>query len=371
MTRFALVFALATLAPAAPAVAAVAERFDTSHGAVEVTAEVTGLDRPWSFAFLPDGALLITERPGAMRIWDGTLSDAIDGLPELMARGQGGLLDVALARDFADSGEIYFSYSSYADGGAQTRVARARLDRDALALRDVTVIFRQEPAQQTGHHFGSRIVVAPDGSLFVTVGDRGQREEAQNTDAHQGGVMRILRDGAPHPDNPFINGGGRAEIFSYGHRNPQGAVWAHDNIWTVEHGAAGGDEVNQPVAGRNYGWPTISYGQHYSGGKIGVGERAPGMEQPEYYWDPSIAPSGMAVVSGPLFPDWEGDLLVGALKYQRLSRLEMRNGEIVNEEKLFPREFGRIRDVRVGPAGAIWFATDAADGVIYRMAPAD
>ncbi|MGB0410918.1 MAG: PQQ-dependent sugar dehydrogenase [Pikeienuella sp.] len=348
---------------------ATADRYDTSHGPVEISAQVTGLSKPWAFVFLPDGALLITERSGALRIWDGTLSTPIAGLPPLFPFGQGGLLDVALANDYTTSGEIYFSYAARTRDAAQTRVARARLDRQAMTLRDVTVIFAQEPPQQTGHHFGSRVVVGPDGSIYVTVGDRGEREQAQNTNAHQGSVIRILRDGTPHPANPFIAGGGRPEIFSYGHRNPQGATWAHGALWTVEHGAAGGDEINEPKAGLNYGWPTISYGQHYSGAKIGVGTAAEGMEQPSYYWDPSIAPSGLTVVSGPLFPEWKGDLLVGALKSQRLSRLQIKDGKVVAEEKLFPREFGRIRDVRIGPKGAIWFATDSVNGSIYRMAP--
>lgn len=357
-------------AQCAPHGVAGAETFETSHGAVKISAEVTGLNRPWGFVFLPDGALLITERPGALRIWDGTLSAPISGLPPLYSSGQGGLLDVALAQNFAASGEIYFSYAARTGNAAQTRVARARLDRAALALRDVEVIFAQQPAQQTGHHFGSRIVVARDGSLFVTVGDRGERDQAQNTQAHQGGVVRITREGTPHPDNPFLTGGGLPEIYSYGHRNPQGAVWANGALWTVEHGARGGDEINRPEAGKNYGWPVISFGQHYSGANIGVGTSAPGMEQPIYYWDPSIAPSGLAVVSGPLFPDWEGDLLVGALKKEQLSRLTVEDGAIVDEERLFRREFGRIRDVRVGPQGAIWFATDATNGAIYRMVPA-
>ena len=295
----------AVLWAGAVAQAATAETFETSVGPIEVSAEVSGLNRPWSFAFLPDGAILLTEKPGTLRLWDGALSQPISGVPEILARGQGGLLDIALSADFEQSGEIYLSYSAAVPGGAQTRVARAVFDRSARALRDVTVIFRQEPAQNTLRHFGSRIVVAPDGSLFITVGDRAQRDQAQNTESHQGSVIRIMRSGAPHPQNPFLDGGGRPELFSYGHRNPQGAAWAHGTLWTVEHGPAGGDEINRPVAGRNYGWPRISYGVHYSGARIGVGTRAEGMEQPAHFWDPSIAPSGMAVVTGAVFPEWE------------------------------------------------------------------
>jgi glucose/arabinose dehydrogenase len=246
--------------------------------------------------------------------------------------------------------------------------------RDAdLRLEDAEVIFRQEPPQSTGHHFGSRIVIAEDGSLFITIGDRGEAEYAQDLTRHQGSIVRILPDGRPHPENPFIGNqrGWREEIFSYGHRNPQGAARGPDGtLWTVEHGARGGDEINRPQIGRNYGWPVISFGRQYSGGKIGVGTAATGMEQPLYYWDPSIAPSGLTVYDGDLFPDWRGDLIAGALKFQLLSRLDVDNGRIVGEEQLLQEEFGRIRDVRTGPDGAIWFTVDDDPSGIWRMAPA-
>lgn len=353
----------------APALA-FAAGFDSSAGRLKVEPVVTGLEHPWAFEFLPDGAIIVTERPGRLRVFrDGRLSEPLKGLPEIRAERQGGLLDVALARNFEASGELYLSFSAPAGFfDSQTRVARARLGDGRL--EDVEVIFRQEPTQSASHHYGSRIVVAEDGSLFVTIGDRGARPEAQNPASHQGSIVRILRDGAPHPDNPFVGNtrGWKPELYSIGHRNPQGADMSSDGVlWTVEHGARGGDEINRPERGRNYGWPTISYGRHYSGAKIGVGTEAPGMEQPVHYWDPSIAPSGLAVYEGEMFPDWRGDLLVGALKHRLLSRLDVEGGEIVGEEQLFAGEFGRIREVRVAPDGAIWFAVDSRNGALYRV----
>ncbi len=347
-----------------------AETFETSAGQVKVEKIVGGLENPWAFAFLPDGDLLITERPGRLRLFsDGALSEPIAGLPDIRASGQGGLLDVALSADFATSGEIYLSYAA-PDGfrSAQTQVSRARLAGDRL--EDVTIVFTQEPSQSTTRHFGSRIVVAKDGSLFITVGDRGERSYAQDLTRHQGSVIHVTRDGDPHPGNPFLNSGRgwRPEIHSYGHRNPQGAAMDSAGVlWTLSHGAQGGDELNRIEAGKNYGWPAISYGEHYGGGQIGAGPSAPGMEQPVYYWDPSIAPSGLAIYEGDMFPEWRGDIFAGALKFQLISRLDMEGGRVVGEERLFSREFGRIRDVRVAPDGAIWFATDSGDGAIYRV----
>ena len=346
------------------------QTFETSAGPVKVERVVSGLENPWAFAFLPSGDLIITERPGRLRLFsEGRLSGPTEGLPDIRASGQGGLLDVAIAPDFGTSGKIYLSYASPVGfRSAQTRVSSARLD--GLMLKDVTTVFTQEPAQSTSRHFGSRIVVADDASLFITVGDRGERPEAQNPATHQGSVIRVTADGAPHPDNPFVDGarGWRPEIFSYGHRNPQGAAIGDDGVlWTLSHGAKGGDEVNRVEAGKNYGWPAISYGRHYNGGRIGAGPRAPGMEQPVHFWDPSIAPSGLAIYEGDMFPEWRGDLFAGALKYQLISRLDMEGGRVVSEERLFKREFGRIRDVRVATDGAIWFATDSGDGGIYRI----
>ncbi|QIE54894.1 PQQ-dependent sugar dehydrogenase [Pikeienuella piscinae] len=370
----------ALIALALLATPASAQVFETSAGPVRVEPMVEGLDHPWSFAFLPDfettGAMLITERPGALRLYqDGALSNPLDGAPGVAARGQGGLLDVALARDFAKSGEIYLSYAA-SDGlfSARTEVARARLVRDrAPRLEALKVIFRQQPSKSTTRHFGSRIVVAPDGSLFVTFGERGEGAAAQDLGTHQGKVVRITRDGAPWPGNPFFGrDGALPEIWSYGHRNPQGAALdAAGALWVVEHGARGGDEINRPDPGANYGWPEISYGRHYSGEKIGRGTAAAGMEQPAYYWDPSIAPSGLAIYQGDLFPAWRGDFLVGALKFRLLSRLGMEGGRLREEERLFAGAFGRIRDVREAPDGAIWFATDEDPGAIWRMTPAE
>lgn len=368
--------ALAFLLLAAPAGA---EIFDSSAGSVQVDPVVEELDHPWSFAFLPDfaetGAMLIAEKPGALRLFaNGRLSPPLDGAPEVADSGQGGLLDVALARDFESSGEIYLTFAAADGGGLATHVARARLARDpSPRLEETTVIFRQTPAGSTSRHFGSRVIPMEDGSLFVTFGDRGDRDEAQNLGNHIGTVIRITRDGAPHEGNPFIGQPGAApEIWSYGHRNAQGAALGPDGaLHTSEHGAQGGDEVNRVERGKNYGWPVISYGRHYSGAKIGVGTEREGMEQPLHYWDPSIAPSGLAIYQGDLFPEWKGDFFIGALKFRLLSRLDVENGRIVGEERLFEGAFGRIRDVREGPDGAIWFATDRSPGAVWRISRAN
>lgn len=344
---------------------------------LEVETVVEGLVHPWGMAFLPDGAMLVTERPGRLRlVVDGKLvRQPVAGVPTVAARGQGGLLDVAVDPDFGNNGLIYLSYAEAGPGGAGTAVARARLVRQGNSshLEDLAVIFRQLPKLDGGRHFGSRLVFAPDRTLFVTLGERGRRERAQNLSMHMGKVVRIGRDGAIPPDNPFVGRAGvRPEIWSYGHRNPQGATLdpSTGRLWTVEHGAAGGDEINRPEAGRNYGWPIISYGRHYSGAKIGIGTEKAGMEQPLYYWDPSIAPSGLAFSSGKLFARWTGDLFVGALAGQMLVRLDFENGRIVGEERLFDGVFGRIRDVREGPNGALWLLSDSSDGALLRVTPA-
>ncbi len=352
--------------------------FDTSAGKVDVNRVAGPFEHPWSVTFLngPDGwarEMLVTERLG--RLWlvrrDGAKAE-LSGAPSVLASGQGGLLDVVAARDFATSGIVFLSYSEPADGGARTAVARARLDRDAGALRDLQVIFRMSPVVNSKHHFGSRVVEAEDGSLFVTLGERGQRDQAQELSSHLGKVVRIMPDGSVPAGNPFIGqDNALPEIWSYGHRNPQGAAMGPDGtLWTVEHGARGGDEINHPEPGKNYGWPVISYGTHYTFLPIGEGTEKKGMEQPVHYWDPSIAPSGLTVYQGDLFPDWRGDLLVGALKFQLIARLDLEDGKVIGEERLFEGEFGRIRDVRSGPEGAIWFLTDEDEGALYRMAPA-
>ncbi len=329
---------------------------------------------PWAVTFLPGGAMLVTERGGRLwRLGPEGASSEIAGVPEVRAAGQGGLLDVVAARDFAESREIFLTYSEPRGEGSGTTAAVARLSGDGSTLEDLRVIFRQAPAVSSTIHYGSRIVEAPDGTLWVTLGDRGQPTQAQNLQSHLGKVVRINRDGSVPDDNPFRGGLGRPEIWSYGHRNTQGAALDPETgaLWTVAHGARGGDEINKPEAGKNYGWPVITYGVDYSGMKIGEGTHKEGMEQPIHYWDPSIAPSGMAIYSGRLWPEWEGDIFVGALKFQLISRLEREGGEITGEERLFEEAYGRIRDVREGPDGALWFVTDEDEGGLFRIRPAE
>ncbi|MCI4663633.1 MAG: PQQ-dependent sugar dehydrogenase [Neomegalonema sp.] len=357
-----------------------AETLAASTSAGKVTLErVARLTHPWGMDFLPGGGLIVTERGGRLVLVEPGATGAakiieVAGAPEVYAYGQGGLLDVAVSPDFETSGVIYLSYAAAAAGGSQTVVQRAVLKRGpAPRLVEAKIIFRQEPAVRGGRHYGSRIVVAPDGNLFITLGDRGQRPMAQSKDAHMGKVVRITPTGAVPKDNPFLAAKDvLPEIWSLGHRNAQGAAIRPSDgaLWTVEHGARGGDEINKPLPGRNYGWPVISYGTHYSGAKIGRGQKAPGFEQPAYYWDPSIAPSGLAFYSGDLFPSWKGSMLVGALKFRYLARLEMAGDKILREEKLFVGAIGRIRDVASGPKGAIWLLTDEGDGGLWRVTPA-
>jgi glucose/arabinose dehydrogenase len=331
---------------------------------------------PWAITFLPGGDMLVTERGG--RLWrldpEGARAE-VAGVPAVKAAGQGGLLDVVAARDFAATREIFLTYSEPVDGKSRTAVAVARLSDDRQSLENLRVIFRQQPAVNATKHYGSRVVEAPDGTLWVTLGERGQSHHAQNPITHLGKVVRIARDGSAPPDNPYVRGFELDEIWSFGHRNPQGAALdpATGALWIVEHGAKGGDEINRPEAGRNYGWPLISYGTTYAGTKIGQGTGAEGMEQPLHYWDPSIAPSGMMIYSGKLWPDWRGDIFVGALKFKLISRLDRANDgdgdSITGEERLFADVYGRVRDVREGPDGAIWFLTDEDEGALYRVTP--
>jgi glucose/arabinose dehydrogenase len=306
---------------------------------------------------------------------DGRLSQPLENVPDVATSAQGGLLDVALSPDFASSSMIFFSFAERRDGGSATTVARAKLvvAGDGGRLDDVKIVFRQQPAGLGGIHFGSRLVFARDGNLFVTLGDRGQREMAQDLGTHYGKVIRLRPDGTVPPDNPFVSkAGARPEIWSYGHRNVQAAALhpVTGKLWTIEHGARGGDELNIPLAGRNYGWPVITYGRDYSGFKIGEGTAKAGMEQPVYYWDPSIAPSGMAFYTGKLFPEWQGSLFVGALRGQALHRLVLDGDTVVGEEVLL-RDLGeRIRDVRAGPDGAVWLLTDSTQGRVLRLVPA-
>ncbi len=373
-TALAALLALAPLSLATVAVAA--DPVPIEEDAIRAETVVSGLSRPWGLAFLPEGAMLVTERPGRLRLVEGgRLSDPLAGVPEVVAEGQGGLLDVALHPDFASNGRVYLSYSEGGDRGSGTAVGHGRLVREGgdARLDDFTVIFRQQPKVSSGRHYGSRLVFAPDGRLFVTLGERGLGEPAQTLSNHIGKIVRIGDDGALPADNPFANAasGAMPEVWSYGHRNPQGAALdSSGTLWVVEHGARGGDEINRPEAGANYGWPEISFGRHYSGEKIGVGTAAPGMEQPLHHWDPSIAPSGMTFYDGDLFAAWRGDILVGALKDQMVVRLDVENGTVVGEQRLFKGRFGRIRDVRTGPDGAIWLLTDARNGALIRLTPA-
>ncbi|XWN32014.1 MAG: PQQ-dependent sugar dehydrogenase [Devosia sp.] len=339
---------------------------------VEVEKVVSGLRHPWGLAFLPDRAMLVTERQGRLIHvgTDGTVQE-VAGVPEVAASGQGGLLDVTTHPGFSANRLVYLSYAEPGDGGSSTAVARGRLADNGAGLDNVEVIFSQTPKIRSSRHFGSRLVFANDGTLFVTLGDRAARPEAQNPQNHIGTVVRINDDGSVPSDNPFLGDPSTLDtIYSLGHRNIQGAdLDADGRLWTVEHGARGGDELNLPQAGQNYGWPTISYGRHYSGGRIGEGTEAPGLEQPVYYWDPSIAPSGLAVVDGDLFAAWQGNILIGALKDQLLSRLVLEGDTVVAEEILLEREIGRIREVEMGPDGAIYLLTDEGSGGVYRLTP--
>ena len=355
------------------ALSGLTQEFRGEHGALRVSTVARGLENPWALAFLPDGRMLVTERPGRMRVVarDGTLGAPLANLPVVVAQGQGGLLDVALDRDFANNRVIYFTFSEPGDGGAGTSVARARLGSNSL--EDVRVIFRQAPKVRGGLHFGSRIVQGRDGNLWVGLGERGQRDRSQDLGTHLGKVVRIRPEGGAPPDNPFAGRTGvLPEIWSYGHRNIQGAFLhpATGALWTVEHGARGGDEVNRPEAGRNHGWPVITYGRDYSGLSIGEGTAKAGMEQPVHYWDPSIAPSGMAYYDASAIPGWKGSLLVGSLKFGLLARLQMDGARVVREERLLEGLNERVRDVRVGPDGLVYLLTDNSDGRILRVEPA-
>ena len=348
----------------------------TEAGSVKLTEVASGLQNPWSLAFLSDGRMLVTERPGQMRIVgsDGSVSAPIAGVPEVHARGQGGLLDVAVSPNFADDKLIVFSYAEPTAGGARTAVARARLDAEGLRLEDVRRIFAQNEDPSGNHHWGSRLVFARDGTLFITLGDRfHSRDRAQALDSHLGKVVRIAMDGSVPADNPLTGrADARPEIWSWGHRNVQGAALHPQTgeLWTHEHGPQGGDEINRTRAGLNYGWPEVTYGREYvTGRKIGEGEAREGVEPPVLQFTPSIAPSGMAFYTGDVFPQWKGNLFVGALKFQLVARLVLEGDRVVHEERLFTELGRRIRDVRQGPDGHLWLV-DETEGRILRLDPA-
>lgn len=346
-----------------PSLAATVE---TDMGSYDVEEIVDGLDGPWAIDFLPDGGFLVTEIDGRLLHFDAKRArNDVGGLPEIDRRGQGGLLDVTVARDFDMSREVFLSFATPQGGGAGTALAVGRLSEDTATLENVRVIFEMTMGGRRGQHFGSRVVESEDGTLFLTIGDRGNSDLAQDRSRHNGSVIRINRDGSVPADNPFVDQDNiQPEIWSYGHRNPQGAALdASGQLWAVEHGARGGDEINQITAGTNYGWPVISYGTHYNGTQIGVGTEQAGMAQPAYYWDPSIAPSGFAIAS--IDQAWAGDFFIGSLKFDYLSRLDP---ETWTEDTIRSRETARVRDVVEGPDGAIWFLSED-NGALYRMTP--
>jgi glucose/arabinose dehydrogenase len=335
----------------------------------------SGLDHPWAVAFLPEGGFLVTERPGRLRVVSsqGRIGPALAGVPAVATGGQGGLLDVVLDSDFAANRTVYFCFSEPGRGGNSTALARARLASGAGALQDVRVIFSARPKVASSMHFGCRIVEARDGTLFLTLGERfSRKEDAQRLDTHHGKVVRIQKDGGVPKDNPFAErAGALPEIWSYGHRNSQGATLAPDGaLWMHEHGPQGGDEINLPRAGRNYGWPVITYGENYGGGPIGEGiTRKEGMEQPLHYWVPSIAPSGMAFLTSDRYgAALKGNLFVGSLKFGYLDRIEIADGKVVREQRLL-EGIGRVRDVRQGPDGLLYLLTDESDGKLLRVVP--
>lgn len=332
-----------------------------------------GLEHPWSVAFLPDGRMLVTERPGRLRvIKDGKLDPRpVAGLPEITASGQGGLLDIVLHPDYQQNGWLYFSYVAFGTGGMGTRVARARLD--GMQLHDLELLFQQNIGSMSGRHFGSRLLFDREGFLYITVGERGDQRRAQRLNDHAGSVIRLHDDGRIPQDNPFLSRADAApEIFSYGHRNPQGIALHPQTgeVWLHEHGPQGGDELNIVRSGQNYGWPVITYGVEYGiGTQIGEGTHKAGMVQPIYYWVPSIAPSGMSFYDGERFPQWRGSIFIGSLKFGLLTRLVLHDGEVVKEERLLRGRLGRIRDVRTGPDGLLYLLTDASNGRLVRLEP--
>ncbi|MDQ0423460.1 glucose/arabinose dehydrogenase [Peteryoungia aggregata LMG 23059] len=357
------------LALALPASAEEPREHRAGNLTLKVTSIAGGLEHPWSVEVLPDGAYIVTERPGRMRIIrDGEVGRPLGGLPRIAAVGQGGLLDIAIAPDFAETRRLFFTAAVPGPGGQGTGVFSARLSENERRLEDVRRIFLMNKLTGAGQHFGSRIAIAADGSLFFGIGDRGDEDRAQDPADHAGKIMRINADGMPSSANP--KGQPLPEVWSSGHRNPQGITIdpKDDRLFTVEHGARGGDEINAPEAGNNYGWPVISYGKHYSGAEIGIGQRAEGYEQPLHYWDPSIAPGALAVYRGAMFPEWDGDFLVAALKYQLITRIERgEDGSIGSEERMIEGEYGRIRDVKVAPDGSLLLVTDEEEGQLLRI----
>jgi len=340
---------------------------ETSAGRLQITRMADGLDEPWGIGFLPDGSFLVTERGGRLHLVGGGITTVVGGVPDVQVRGQGGLLDVMIPRDFATSREVWLSYAAPLQGGSATAVGRGVLSADGTMLQGFATVHAGDPVSGAAKHYGARVVEAPDGTIFLTTGERGTGPaglQAQDPGLIEGKVIHLNRDGTPAVHRE----GWRPGVYSLGHRNAQGAAIGPDGVlWLVEHGAQGGDEVNRVIEGANYGWPVVAYGENYGGGKIGIGSAAPGMQPPEHYWDPSIAPSGMLFYSGALVPEWAGHLFTGSLKFNYLARLDPEAG--FAEERIAARETGRVRDVVEAPDGSIWFLS-VTDGAVYRMAPA-
>lgn len=343
-----------------------------SASPVIATKLVSGLDHPWSMAFLPNEEILITERGGQLRsVKKGKLSAPIQGVPPVLAQGQGGLLGVVAHPQFSENHLIYLAYTGAGEEGASTELVRAQYQQGKLSHLQKLLV--ATPKVEGEQHFGGRLLFDKQGYLYLTLGDRGEQELAQDTSNHAGGVVRLKDDGNIPETNPFKNKGGAApELFSYGHRNVQGIALNPSNgqVWTHEHGPQGGDEINILKAGANYGWPIISYGEQYGGGPIGEGKtKQTGMEQPLHYWTPSIAPSGMTFYSGDNYSGWNGSLFVGSLKFSKLVRLTLVGGKVAAEENLLEGEIGRIRDVQQGPDGYLYLLNDEANGSLYRLEP--
>jgi glucose/arabinose dehydrogenase len=370
---------LALLLVLVPGRTLLAETFKTEKSEISVEHIAQGLSHPWAIDFLPDGNMIVTERDGKMRIVSkaGALGEPLKDLPPVDVGGQGGLLDVAVHPNFARNRLVYWSYSEAGRGGNSTAVARGQLSEDSTSLVDVQVIFSQQPKVPSRQHFGNRLVFDGRGHLFVTLGERARdkfRGQAQDLNSHLGKIVRLTEEGGVPPDNPFVNkSGALPEIWSYGHRNPQAAAInpATGALWEIEHGPRGGDEINIPEPGKNYGWPVVSYGVNYSGTPVGSGKKEmPGMEGPIYQWTPVIAPSGMAFYTGELFPQWKGNLFVGGLGAAALVRLELDGNKVTHEERLLLDLGLRIRDVAQGPEGALYVVTDEDEGEILKISPA-
>lgn len=372
-------FALTALLAASTSIAAVADTVETERHKVTVSTFADGFTNPWGMTFLPDNSVLVTERSGDL-YWvseNGQYREKISGTPEVVAKSQGGLLDVTVDPDFENNGWVYISYSEPAQDGSKgnsTAVMRAKLADKTLTDKDV--IFRQAPKYESNAHFGSRLVFSPQGHLYITLGDRYSRmDDAQTLDNHHGKVIRIWPDGSIPKDNPFVDDNNAlSEIWSYGHRNVQGADVHPETgqLWTVEHGPQGGDEVNIPQAGKNYGWPEITYGVDYGGAVISEDAVKQGMEQPLYYWVPSIATAGATFYTGDAFPEWQGDFFVAALKSALVARLDVYEGRVMHEERLFENAVeARIRDINQGPDGFLYLLTDESNGSIIQIKPAD